>query len=111
MLSIYIISTHLTNCISALEDSRTSLEVDRARLQTLNREIEKQMCQGSQQSQGLQEEINRLSLSLSQREGEVKELQTRLNTETEERERAQQENHSVRKQVQMLQHHTQQLKI
>lgn len=57
------------------------------------------MCQGGQQTQGLQEEINRLSLSLSQREGEVKELQTRLNTEVEERERAQQENHNVRKQV------------
>lgn len=89
----------LTIFIPALEDSRTSLEVDRARLQTLNREIEKQMCQGGQQTQGLQEEINRLSLSLSQREGEVKELQTRLNTEVEERERAQQENHNVRKQV------------
>lgn len=62
------------------------------------------MCQGGQQTQGLQEEINRLSLSLSQREGEVKELQTRLNTEVEERERAQQENHNVRKQVRITQY-------
>lgn len=80
--------------------------MERARLQTLNRELEKQMCHGSQQSQGLQEEINRATLSLTQSLGEVKELQTRLNTETEERERAQQETHSLRKQVNTIYSYT-----
>lgn len=83
----------------ALEDTRTTLEVDRARIQTLNREYEKQMAQSGQHNQTLQEELTRANNNLAQRQNEEKDLQARLNNEIEERERAQQESHQLRKQV------------
>nr|CAD7197850.1 unnamed protein product [Timema douglasi] len=65
--------------IASLEDVRSSLEAERVRLQGLLRELERKELTTSHQLQSLQE--------------------ARLATETEERERAQQESHQLRKQI------------
>jgi rootletin len=49
------------------------------------------------------EELQRSHASNAQIQNEEKELQARLSTETEERERAQQELHQLKKQVRRLQ--------
>nr|CAD7568360.1 unnamed protein product [Timema californicum] len=85
--------------IASLEDVRSSLEAERVRLQGLLRELERKELTTSHQLQNLQEELQRSHAANSAIQGEEKELQARLATETEERERAQQESHQLRKQI------------
>ena len=83
----------------ALEDTKTSLDVERSRLQAHVRDLERQQMQTSHQLQSAQEELQRSHAANTQSQNEEKELQTRLATEIEERERAQQELHQLKKQV------------
>jgi regulator of replication initiation timing len=82
-----------------LEDAKTGLEVERARLQAQVRDLERQQLQTSHQLQSAHEELQRSHATSAQIQSEEKELQARLTTEIEERERAQQELHQLKKQV------------
>lgn len=86
-----------------MEDAKTGLEVERTRLQAQVRDLERQQLQTSHQLQSVHEELQRSHASNAQIQNEEKELQARLSTETEERERAQQELHQLKKQVRRLQ--------
>jgi septal ring factor EnvC (AmiA/AmiB activator) len=84
---------------AALEDAKAGLELERTRLQTQVRDLERQQLETSHQLQSAQEELQRSHAATAQIQNEEKELQARLITETEERERAQQELHQLKKQV------------
>lgn len=85
-----------------LEDTRTQLECERVRLQTQNGEMERQLLQATSNVQSLQEQVTKLSGSTQQQQAEHRELQARLNSEVEERERLQQDNHQLKKQVSQI---------
>lgn len=82
-----------------MEDTRTRLEAERASLQNQLREQERQNLQTTQQLQTLQEDLARTQNASSTLQSEDKERQARLSSEIEERERAQQELHQLKKQV------------
>jgi len=86
----------------ALEDTKTGLDMERTRLQAQVRDLERQQLQMSHQLQSTQEELQRSQATNSQMQTGGKELQTRLATEIEERERAQQELHQLKKQASYL---------
>jgi rootletin len=76
--------------------------MERTRLQAQVRDLERQQLQVSHQLQSAQEELQRSQANNSQKNAEEKELQARLATEIEERERAQQELHQLKKQASCL---------
>lgn len=76
-----------------------SLESERGRLQHQIRDAEKEQLQTEHRAQGLQEELQRAQSAGAQQQAEEKELQARLLNEVEERERAHQEVHQLRKQA------------
>lgn len=82
-----------------MEDTRTRLEAERSSLQNQLREQERQNLQTTQQLQALQEDLGRAQNASSTLQSEDKERQARLSSEIEERERAQQELHQLKKQV------------
>lgn len=84
---------------AALEDAKTGLEAERTRLQAQIRDLERQQLQTSHLLQSTQEELQRSHATSAQIQNEEKELQARLTTEIEERERAQQELHQLKKQA------------
>ena len=86
----------------ALEDTKTGLDMERTRLQAQVRDLERHQLQMSHQLQSTQEELQRSQATNTQIQTEEKELQTRLATEIEERERAQQELHQLKKQASYL---------
>lgn len=83
----------------ALEDTKTGLDMERTRLQAQVRDLERLQLQLSHQLQSAQEELQRSHATNTQMQTEEKELQARLATEIEERERAQQELHQLKKQA------------
>lgn len=82
-----------------MDDVKLSLENERNRLQGQIRDLEKDLLQSEHKSQSVHEELQRSQASNSQQQVEEKELQARLLNEVEERERAHQEVHQLRKQV------------
>lgn len=85
--------------VSGLEDTKTALDAERTRIQGQLRDVERQQLQTSQQLQSTHDELSRARNDNNVRLNEERELQARLTTEIEERERAQQEAHQLRKQV------------
>lgn len=85
--------------ISMLEDARAALDVERARLQAQVRDLEHAHLTTQHNLQTVQDELARTQAANKQAADEGKELQARLAVETEERERASQELHQLRKQV------------
>lgn len=69
------------------------------RLQTQVREQERNLVQTSQKLTRVQEELGRAQNASSSLQSEDKERQARLSSEIEEREKAQQELHQLKKQV------------
>ncbi|KAJ8974641.1 hypothetical protein NQ317_019876 [Molorchus minor] len=94
--------------ISNLEDLKASLENERTRLQNQTRDLEKEQLQTEHKVQSLQEELQRTQAAGSQQQAEEKELQARLLNEVEERERAHQEVHQLRKQMSELERNLEQ---
>jgi rootletin len=82
-----------------LEDTKTGLDGERTRLQGQVRDLERQQVQTSYQLQSVQEELQRSHATNTQIQNEEKELQAHLASEIEERERAQQELHQLKKQA------------
>lgn len=82
-----------------MEDSKTGLDGERTRLQGQIRDLERQQLQMSHQLQNTQEELQRSHATSTQMQNEEKELQARLASESEERERTQQELHQLKKQA------------
>jgi len=82
-----------------LEDTRNSLEIERTRLQAQVRDLEHAQMQTSHSLASTQEELARQQAANRTAASEEKELQARLAMEVEERERALQEVHQLRKQV------------
>ncbi|XP_032664691.1 rootletin isoform X3 [Odontomachus brunneus] len=85
--------------ISALEDAKTTIDVERTRLQTQVRDMERDVLQLQQQLRFTQDELQKCHENNAQAQNEEKELQSRLANETEERERIQLQLHQVKKQV------------
>lgn len=87
------------NTFPGLEDAKSALEAEKIRLQTQSREQEKNLLQTTQKLNRIQEELGRAHSTSSTLQNEDKERQARLTSEIEERERAQQELHQLKKQV------------
>ncbi|XP_014470851.1 PREDICTED: centromere-associated protein E [Dinoponera quadriceps] len=85
--------------ISGLEDAKTTMDVERTRLQTQVRDMERDALQLQQQLRFTQDELQKCHENNAQAQNEEKELQSRLANETEERERIQLQLHQVKKQV------------
>lgn len=75
------------------------MEADRTRLQLQLREVENAALITGQQLSTIKEEKQKLEAAHSQLTLEHHETSSRLTSETEEKERAQQEMHQLRKQV------------
>lgn len=88
-----------TNCRLDLEDIKLSIENEKNRLQNQIRDLEKEQLQAEHKAQSIYEELQRAQASNTQQQAEEKELQARLLNEVEERERAHQEIHQLKKQV------------
>lgn len=82
-----------------MEDVRGSLDNEKARLQNQVRDMEKEQLQVQHRASNLQDELQRAQASGNQQQVEERELQARLLNEVEERERAHQDIHNLRKQV------------
>lgn len=85
--------------VLGLDDARTGLEADKSRLLNQLREVERAALVAGQQVEALTAEKQRLESAQNQRSQEHHELASRLASEAEEKERAQQEMHQLRKQV------------
>lgn len=85
--------------ISSLEETRNSLDNERTRLSTVLKETQNHMTKVTSDLQTTQKSLQTMQQSSGQKDVLEKELQARLNNETEERERVQQELHQVKKQV------------
>lgn len=82
-----------------MDEIKVSLDNEKARLQNQMRDLEKEQLQTEHRASNLQDELQRAQTSGTQQQAEEKELQARLLNEVEERERAHQEIHNLRKQV------------
>lgn len=85
--------------IASLEESKKSLEIERTRLITVLKETENNFNRTSQELTASRAENEKLQSSGSQKDVFEKELQARLNNESEERERVSLELHQVKKQL------------
>ncbi|XP_026278331.2 rootletin isoform X2 [Frankliniella occidentalis] len=85
--------------IAMLEEARGALDLERTRLQAQVRDLEHAHLTVQHNLQTVQDELARTQAANKQAAGEEKELQARLAVETEERERASQELHQLRKQA------------
>ena len=85
--------------IANLEESRNSMDVEKARLSTVLKETQNNLTKLTQEHQAAQGSIQKMQQNSGQKDVQEKELQGRLSNETEERERVQQELHQVKKQV------------
>lgn len=84
---------------SALEDAKTAMDVERTRLQTQVRDMERDMLQLQQQLRFTQEELQKCQENNAQAQNEEKGLLARLTNESEERERMQLQLQQMKKQV------------
>lgn len=82
-----------------LEETKLSFENERIQLQSHLKESEKEQQQIEERVKSLQEELQKTQALGSKQQAEEKELQARLLNEVEERERAHQEAHQLKKQV------------
>lgn len=89
----------LNRCVVDLEDIKLSIENEKNRLQNQIRDLEKEQLQSEHKAQSIYEELQRSQAAGTQQQAEEKELQARLLNEVEERERAHQEVHQLKKQV------------
>lgn len=64
--------------------------------------MEKDHIEAEHKSQSINDELQRIQASSNQQQAEEKELQARLLNEVEDRERAQQEIHQLKKQVRYI---------
>ncbi|XP_012540791.1 rootletin [Monomorium pharaonis] len=85
--------------IATLEDAKTTMDVERTRLQAQVRDMEREAMQLQQQLRFTQDELQKCHENNAQAQNEEKELQARLANEIEERERIQLQLHQVKKQV------------
>ncbi|XP_059488079.1 rootletin [Neocloeon triangulifer] len=88
--------------ISILEDAKTGLDTERTRLQLQLRDVENAALITGQQLSAMKEEKQKLEAAYSQLTQVHSELSSRLTNETDEKERAQQEMHQLRKQMSEL---------
>lgn len=84
-----------------LEDKICQLENEKSRLQNVCREVEFKLLQSNQNSQTLQQELEKSNSANLQKQNDEKELLTKLNVELEDKEKLQQELHVYKKQVLM----------
>lgn len=82
-----------------MEETKLSLENERIQLQSHLKESEKEQQQIEERVKSLQEDLQKTQSLGSKQQVEEKELQARLLNEVEERERAHQEAHQLKKQV------------
>lgn len=88
--------------VAALEESRNSLENDRTRIATMLKETQNNMTKLNQEHQTALATIQKLQQSSGKKDVMGNELQARLSSETDERERVQQELCQLKKQVRKL---------
>lgn len=85
--------------MATLEESRNSIENDRTRIATLLKETQNNMTKLNQEHQSALANVQKLQQSGGKKEAMGNELQARLSSETDERERVQQELCQLKKQV------------
>lgn len=85
--------------VSGLEDKVSQLENEKARLQNACREVEFKLLQANQNTQTLQQELEKSRTAIVQKQHDEKELLAKFNIELEDKEKLQQELHIYKKQV------------
>lgn len=98
-------SRHLEDAmqkIANLEETKSSLENERTRLSTVLKETQNNLTKLNHEYQTTQTNLQKTQQSSGQKDVLEKELQARLNNETDERERVQQELHQLKKQVRSI---------
>lgn len=85
--------------IANLEESRSTADVEKARLSTTLKETQNNLTKLTNEHAAAQNSITKMQQSSGQKDVAEKELQARLCNETEERERVQFELNQVKKQV------------
>lgn len=85
--------------IAALEETRSTLENDKVRLQTILKETENNVIKLQQEVTATQSNLQKLQSCNTQKDVLEKEMQARLSNEIEEKERIQQEMHAMKKQM------------
>uniref|UniRef100_A0A8D8VW00 Rootletin n=1 Tax=Cacopsylla melanoneura TaxID=428564 RepID=A0A8D8VW00_9HEMI len=85
--------------IASLEEARNQLEIERAKLLTQCREVERSLLSSEKHAQTLTEELHNVSAQNAQKSNEEKEMAARLMVVTEERDKAGQDLHVIRKQI------------
>lgn len=85
--------------IATLEEHRNSMEVEKSRLSTVLKETQNNLTKITHELQSTHASLSKMQQSSGQKDVLEKELQGRLNNETEERERIQLELIGVKKQV------------
>lgn len=85
--------------VAALEDTRNHLDGEKIRLETLLKETEAKHEKAQQELNGANSTVQKLQASIIQKGSLEKELQGRLNNELEEKERLQQEQQTLKKQL------------
>jgi Protein of unknown function (DUF2968). len=97
---VYYVWTHFNwFSYSGLEEARNQLEIERAKLLTQCREVERSLLSSEKHAQTLTEELHKASSQSAQKLNEEKELNARLLVVSEERDKAQQDLHAIKKQV------------
>ena len=76
--------------ISGLEDKISQLESEKTRLHNASRDVEFKLLQSNQNSQNLQQELEKSRMAIVQKQNDEKELLTKLNIELEDKEKLQQ---------------------
>ncbi|KAF6213862.1 hypothetical protein GE061_011587 [Apolygus lucorum] len=87
------------NKITALDEARRNLENERSRLQSLVRELDRNLIESKQQAGGTGEELTKAKDLINQKISDERQLQARIASLQEERDRAQHQAHQLSKQV------------
>lgn len=85
--------------IIALENTKTTIDMERTRLQTQMHDMERDALQLQHELRFKQDELQKCHENNAQTQNEKKELQAKVLNETEERERIQLQLHQMREQV------------
>lgn len=82
-----------------LEEAKRSLELERSRLQGMMREMDRNLMEAKQDSGGLTGELEKTKSEIEAKKAEVRQLEARVASVIEERDRAQHQQHHLTKQV------------
>ncbi|XP_014271469.1 rootletin isoform X1 [Halyomorpha halys] len=88
--------------IAGLEEAKRALDMERSRLQAVMRDMDRSLMEAKQESGGLSGELEKARTEIEAKRSEARQLEARIASVMEERDRAQQHQHQLSKQIQEL---------